>query len=83
MRQLVDTFIKSQLHLLMIAIIFNELTGNFKTVYLYKWPSFLKNEYEQKTLKWNKQNNYWNTHRTQYLKEEKNNTEIENKNGVD
>ena len=39
---------------MMIAIIFNELTGNLKTVYLHKWPIVIKNEYVQKDIKMNK-----------------------------
>ena len=36
---------------MIIGIIFNELTGNFKTVYQYKCPFFIKNEYEQKDIR--------------------------------
>ena len=36
---------------MIIAVFFNKITSNFKTVYLQKWPFFVKNEYEQKDIK--------------------------------
>ena len=37
---------------MIIAITFNEITSNLKTVYLQKQPFFIKkNEYEQKDIK--------------------------------